>query len=160
MSVAVRPATAADLPAIAALARDAQAMHEAALPARYQPPDAAAPAIAGDLARVLTAPAALLLVAGRAVAASVGYPHVEEQRAPASAYARASAALHLEAMAVDPAGRSRGVGRALLAAARAEAKARGLARITLDVYAFNARARAFYAREGFAPVRERMEGEV
>jgi ribosomal protein S18 acetylase RimI-like enzyme len=30
--------------------------------------------------------------------------------------------------------------------------------VTLDVYAFNERARAFYEREGFAPLRARLAG--
>ena len=153
----MRAAAAADLPAVAALACEAQALHEAALPALYQPPEAAAAAIAADLARVRETPGARLLVA-EADGAVVGYAHVEEQRAPASPYARASAALHLVAMVVDPARRSRGVGRALLGAVRGEARARGLDRVTLDVYAFNERARAFYEREGFAPLRARLAG--
>jgi GNAT superfamily N-acetyltransferase len=148
--VLVRAAAAADLPAVAALACEAQALHEAALPALYQPPEAAAAAIAADLARVRETPGARLLVA-EADGAVVGYAHVEEQRAPASPYARASAALHVVAMVVDPARRSRGVGRALLGAVRGEARARGLDRVTLDVYAFNERGARVLRARGVRP---------
>lgn len=43
----------------------------------------------------------------------------------------------------------RGVGRALLGRAEEWARARGLARVTLETGAGNSRARAFYARQGY-----------
>jgi len=52
--------------------------------------------------------------------------------------------------------RGRGVGHALLAAVRAIAASRALDGVSLEVYAFNAAARAFYEREGFVGQRERM----
>ena len=48
------------------------------------------------------------------------------------------------------------MGHALLAALHDLAAARGLDGLSLEVYAFNAAARAFYAREGFVGQRERM----
>ncbi|MCG3043625.1 GNAT family N-acetyltransferase, partial [Streptomyces sp. S1A] len=53
-------------------------------------------------------------------------------------------------LAVDGAVRGRGVGRALLRAAMAEARRQGASRITLRVLGHNASARALYASEGFA----------
>jgi ribosomal protein S18 acetylase RimI-like enzyme len=51
--------------------------------------------------------------------------------------------------AVDPAHRRRGLGRALLDAAAAEARARGARRLTLRVLAHNEPARRLYERAGF-----------
>lgn len=52
-------------------------------------------------------------------------------------------------LAVAEAGEGRGIGRALMAAAEAWAKDRGMRHLALYVFAQNSRARAFYARLGF-----------
>ncbi|MFP8885076.1 MULTISPECIES: GNAT family N-acetyltransferase [Streptomyces] len=56
----------------------------------------------------------------------------------------------IQGLAVDGTARGRGVGRALLRAAMAEARRQGASRITLRVLGHNAPARALYASEGFA----------
>lgn len=56
----------------------------------------------------------------------------------------------IQGLAVDGTVRGRGVGRALLRAAMAEARRQGASRITLRVLGHNAPARALYASEGFA----------
>ncbi len=151
----VRPATAADAAAVAAIAREVHALHAAALPHVFQPP---APSVAtpDEMAALLGRPDTLLLVATEADTI-VGYAHAEVQAAPATPIKRAAALLHVHAMGVAGAHRGRGVGHALLAAIRAAATARGCEGVSLEVYAFNAAARAFYEREGFVGVRERME---
>lgn len=151
----VRSATASDAAAVAAIAREVHALHAAALPHVFQPP---APSVAtpDEMAALLGRPDTLLLVATESDAI-VGYAHAESQVAPATPIKRAAALLHVQAMGVSAAHRGRGVGHALLAAIRAAAAARGCDGVSLEVYAFNAAARAFYEREGFAGVRERME---
>jgi ribosomal protein S18 acetylase RimI-like enzyme len=57
--------------------------------------------------------------------------------------------LNVHDLAVVPAFRGRGVGRALLAAAEARARSRGCAKLTLEVREDNARARALYEAHGF-----------
>jgi [ribosomal protein S18]-alanine N-acetyltransferase len=59
---------------------------------------------------------------------------------------------HLMNVAVDPARARRGVARRLLAALFADAAARGVAHLTLEVRVTNDAARALYRRFGFAPV--------
>lgn len=153
----VRPATPFDAPVLAALAREAHAYHAAQLPGVFQPADAVV-LTADEAAANLRAPNAVWLVADAPDAAGgrvvVGYLHAEAQRVPASPYKRAAARLHVHGMGVTAAARGQGVGRALLAAVRAEAVSLGLAEVTLEVYAFNAAARALYATEGFTPMRE------
>lgn len=58
---------------------------------------------------------------------------------------------HVEVLAVETATRRRGVGQALMAAAEEWARGRGYRRITLNVFARNDRARAFYDRLGYEP---------
>jgi ribosomal protein S18 acetylase RimI-like enzyme len=62
---------------------------------------------------------------------------------------------HLVSMWVDPAQRGSGTADALVRAACAGAAEDGAARLTLWVVEANARARAFYARAGFADTGER-----
>ena len=56
---------------------------------------------------------------------------------------------HLEAIATDRRAEGLGIGKALLAAAEAGAKAHGARTMTLHVFAVNRRARAIYERAGY-----------
>ena len=58
--------------------------------------------------------------------------------------------LNIHDLAVMPEWRSRGLGRALLAAAEERARDRGCCRLTLEVLEKNDRARALYSRFGFS----------
>ena len=149
----VRPATPADDAAIAAIALEAHAVHADALPHVFQPvsPSVMTPT---DVAALRDAADRIVLVAERD-GAVLGYAHAEVQHAPANAFKRASATLHVHAMATAERARRTGVGSALLRAVREEATRRGLDGVSLEVYAFNERARAFYEREGYAVQRER-----
>jgi ribosomal protein S18 acetylase RimI-like enzyme len=57
--------------------------------------------------------------------------------------------LTVNGVAVDPARQGRGIGRALIDAAIAEARARGARRLTLRVFSPNERARRLYESAGF-----------
>lgn len=59
--------------------------------------------------------------------------------------------LFVENVAVDPAWKGRGLGRRMMAWLEAEGRRRGCAKITLDAYASNSAARAFYERLGYDP---------
>ncbi len=65
---------------------------------------------------------------------------------------RARALLNIHDLAVIPGHRGRGVGRALLAAAEARARARDCCKLTLEVQDDNAPARLLYERFGFRDV--------
>ena len=58
---------------------------------------------------------------------------------------------HVSVIATSEAAEGTGVGRALMSHAEAWARGRGLALLTLNVFAGNARARRFYERGGFIP---------
>ena len=150
----VRPAAPADAAAVAAIAQETHALHAAALPEIFQPPPSTVLTPA-DVERLTAQAGHVWLVAVRD-GRVVGYAHAEVQETPATAYKHASAELYLHAMGVTAAHRGGGVGHALLGAVRDAAAARALGGVTLDVYAFNGGARAFYEREGFVPLRERL----
>lgn len=57
--------------------------------------------------------------------------------------------LQIQGFAVDPGVQGRGVGRALLEAAAAQARARGARKLSLRVLGWNATARRLYERTGF-----------
>jgi ribosomal protein S18 acetylase RimI-like enzyme len=67
-------------------------------------------------------------------------------------------ALYIDALATDPELRRRGAARALLDEAERDARARGLAAVTLDTTLDNDAARALYASAGFDEVAYRAAG--
>jgi len=68
---------------------------------------------------------------------------------PASRFASSGHVLCINGIAVDPARQGRGIGRALIDAAVAEARRRGARRLTLRVFSPNERARRLYESAGF-----------
>lgn len=72
-------------------------------------------------------------------------------------YTYATSALTIDEMSVSPEHRNSGYGEALMDAAFDLARSLGIRRVTLNVWAFNERAIAFYKRRGFAPRDIRME---
>jgi GNAT superfamily N-acetyltransferase len=156
--IEVRLAETTDAAVIAALAQEVHALHATALPAVFQPPTATVVSPA-DIRRLTTQREHVLLVA-LVAGEVVGYAHAEVQELPVTPYKRASALLHLHAMGVTAAHRGHGVGRALLTAVRDAAAARGLTGVSLDVYAFNTAGRAFYEREGFVVLHERLVSQI
>jgi ribosomal protein S18 acetylase RimI-like enzyme len=148
----VRPFEPADAGTVAALIGEAHEFHASALPDTFQDSHDAV-FTPEEVAELSTAPDQLWLAAVLDDVV-VGYLQAEVQRTPANRVKRASARLHVHQMGVTARARGRGIGRALLERARAEAVRRGLSEVSLEVYAFNAAARAFYEREGFTSVRE------
>jgi ribosomal protein S18 acetylase RimI-like enzyme len=156
--ITVRPAEPGDAPAIAGLAAAVHALHATALPEVFQPASAA-PMTPGDVVGLIERAGPLFVVA-HVAGTFAGYARAELLDEPATALKRAARVLHLHEMGVAPACRRHGVGRALLRAVRELAPAHGAQGVSLDVYAFNVEARAFYAREGFVSFRERLVARV
>jgi len=139
----IRPATPDDAPAIVAL-----------LPrlAAFDVPNDRAPEELwhGDRALVLAWAAGGrddvdVAVATTADAAIVGVAVIGERKELLSGTPSA----HLEILAVHASAEGSGTGSALLDEAERLARARGLASMSLHVFAANARARALYERRGF-----------
>lgn len=154
--MSVRRATAADAALIVRLNAPVQAVHVAAVPGLFKaagalPLEAAQKIIAGASNHVFIAD-----VGGEAA----GYAYAEVRREPETPLTFERTTLYLHHISVEPKFRRHGVGHALIEAVRGEAKAAGIALLTLAVWHFNEPARAFFAREGFSVFHERMESRA
>lgn len=150
----VRAARAADLPTLARLNETVQGLHAAAHPALFKiEPDAAA--IQGWFADFRAKPGAYLLL-GEEAGEPVGYIAGEVIRYPENPFRHAFALGLVDQLAVVAGRRRRGHGERLLAALLAIFRAEGAGRVELSVWAFNADARRFYERQGFAAFNCRM----
>lgn len=131
--VAVRPAIETDLPVLAAL--------EAAAFTAPGSPAWSRDLLAGELAQ----PTALVLVAVAENSRPIGY----------AAFRHVGPESELLRVAVAPAARNRGVGRALVEDGLARLRERGVATCFLEVRPANAPALALYARLGFCTIDRR-----
>ena len=150
----VRQATPEDAPTISVLNADVQAVHANALPWLFKsptaetfPPDAAA--------EILALPSAIVLLAFMG-AQPAGYAYAEVRRRAETGLTRSYESVYLHHLSVRPVLRGRGIGSALLVALRSAAAEQNIARLELDVWAFNEPARKFFARHGFVVYNERM----
>jgi diamine N-acetyltransferase len=149
----VRPARSEDVPALARINAEVQALHLAAVPARYR--DASTAELEAWFAAALGAGDRAILVAddGGGVA---GYVVVRRDDRGGDVFAHARRVAHVDQLGVRADGRRRGVGRLLMAAAEDAGRRWGCAAVTLDVQAFNEDATRFYRSIGYAPVATRM----
>jgi ribosomal protein S18 acetylase RimI-like enzyme len=154
MPVTVRRATSADAGLLSSLNAEVQAIHASALPTWFKPPGPPAfpPGLVDD-------PNNLVFVA-EVGAEPAGYVYASVSRHAETPWRFASEMIYLHQIGVRAAHRRQGVGAALITAVRAEAASRNVALLGLDVWSFNADARAFFQRQGFAPYQERLWGRV
>lgn len=155
-AVNVRRATPRDAADIVRLALEVQAVHVAGQPDTFKPGGGET---AETVASRMGDPGQLFWVATVAEQA-IGYAHARVIDEPESPWKYAARTLVLDQMGVSATHRSRGVGRALWNAVREAATSERVERIILNVWAFNADARRFYERLGFAPLHYRMTLEL
>jgi len=147
----LRPATPADIPALARLGRESFVAKFGRL---YRPEDLAAfleathseRAVAAELAN----PERLYRLAEQD-GALVGYCKLG-LACPWPRYARGRHAIEIKQLYTAPGLSGRGLGAALMDWALAEARARGADEVQLSVWSQNLGAQRFYARYGFAKV--------
>ncbi len=150
----VRFATDADIARVNELRRQVNDLHVQCRPDMFKPGfDAQLQAQAVTL---LHSDDHAILVAERD-GAIYGMACVDYVDRPETAYSRARRYCHVQELAVDAAHRRQGVARELFEFMRADARARGFARMELDVWSFNAGAVEFYEAMGFAAYRQLME---
>ena len=158
MPITVRRATAGDAELLSSLNAEIQAIHAAALPSWFKPPGPQTfpPAAAAAL---VDNPNNLLFVAEDG-AEPVGFVYAGVTRHAETPWRYASETIYIHQIGVRTAQRRRGVGAALIGAVRSEAASRNIASLALDVWSFNADAKAFFQRHGFAPYNERLWSSV
>jgi len=154
MEIVVRRAISEDAELLSSLNAEVQALHAKALPSWFKPPapQSFPPAAATGL---LANPNNLLFVAEFGTTPA-GYAHAEVIRQPETPWRYAYERIYVHQLGVRASHRRQGVGTALLAAVRSEAKRLGIPHLALDVWSFNADARAFFQRQGFDPYNERL----
>lgn len=149
----LRRATLDDAPTLTRLRRWVHDLHVEAEPAVYVPADAAQ--IEVWVRARLAAPDVRAVVA-ELDGGPVGYVVTQDVRRAGTPSTAPRAFLLVDELAVAPAARRRGVGRALMDAAHALARESGLPRVELDVRCWNEAALGFYRALGYAPAHLRL----
>ena len=152
----VRRAVSGDVPDLVRLALEVQAVHVSGRPDLFKVGGVDSH---GVVAQRLGDSTQFYWVA-RTDGETVGYAYARVVDEPESPWRYAMRVLMLDQMSVDPHHRSRGIGSALWNAVRETAAAERVDRVMLNVWAFNAGARRFYERLGFASFHERMAFEL
>jgi diamine N-acetyltransferase len=154
MAAAMREATAADYPAIAALYHESDAFHAAGAPDIFRLPPA--PLLNSEtFAGWLADPQQALLVA-EVAGRVVGLAHVSIRDAspsPASVPARVA---YLHELVVQPGQRGAGVGALLMQEVERWSRDQGATVVELNVWDFPGSAVSFYERLGYATRARRM----
>jgi ribosomal protein S18 acetylase RimI-like enzyme len=152
--VTVRRAVGGDAHALAALNRAVHDMHLARRPDYFKATRAdEVTAWFRDRLDEPTTAAWIAEAEGRPVGYVLTFFHDRGE----NAFCRPRRWCEIDQIAVDSAWRRRGVGRALMAAALAEAETRGLRSVELFSWAFNTDAHAMFQRLGFEPRMLRFE---
>jgi len=154
MRMDIRRAADGDAEAIAALHAELQDLHALALPRLFKPhgPESFAP----ERVRALLHEAQVRVFLACEAAAPVGYVYAEVVRQSGTTQRHPLDHVYVHHLHVAPAFRQHGHGRRLLEAVAALAREEGIAAVSLDVWAFNAEAQAFFAAAGFAPLELRL----
>ena len=145
--VAVRAARPEDWLAVQSLLRELDELHAELVPAYFQP----ATRTELDWGRLLGDSTALALVAvdESAGGAAVGFLSLRLYDTPADPTMVPRRRGHVETLIVNTRQRRRGIGRRLLSAAGARARARGATEMILTTWVGNSEADAFYQRLGY-----------
>ena len=153
MPITVRRATPADAALLSSLNAEVQAIHAEALPRSFKPPGSQ------QFTPAVENPDNLIFVA-QLGAEPAGYVYASLARHAETPWRYAYETIYVHQIGVRAAHRRCGVGAALIGAVRAEAASRNVALLALDVWSFNADAKAFFRQQGFAPYQERLWSRV
>ena len=145
-SISVRRATPEDAADIARLNADVQRIHAAAHPDFFKPPSATTfpPA---HFVELMERPDTVMFVA-ESEGRIVGYLYGDVTPAMETSSTYAFPRFYIHHISVEPAHQGQGCGTALIEAAKAVARERGIPTLALSVWDFNHKAHAFFARQG------------
>lgn len=154
----IRPAKPSDLDAITELNRSVQLLHAQKMPRLFKYPS--------DDVHFTTwfqeefqNPLAFILVAGQE-GKVFGYLYAKEIQPSESSVMKSRRSIMLHHIAVNISCQRNGLGGMLMEGLIAEAKARGLSQIDLDVWEFNDPAKRFFSKYGFETHYRRMKSLV
>jgi GNAT superfamily N-acetyltransferase len=150
----IRRATASEAGVVAQLNREVQQLHAEALPHLFKPPSG--DAFPPDAFARLVGDEDTHILIGWVGETPIGYIYAEFVRRAENAFRHALELCCIQQISVEQVYQKRGYGEQLIGKVVELARARGIARIELDVWAFNQNARGFFARQGFAVFNERM----
>jgi ribosomal protein S18 acetylase RimI-like enzyme len=156
--VRVRPARAADLPAVARLAAELVRLHHRLDPPRFLLVEPIEDGYRWFLGKEIRRKGALVLVAEDDAGAILGYTYATLE--PRNWNDLLDACGKLNDVYVDPAARRRGVGRALVAETLATLRARGAPRVVLLSAWKNPEAHAFFESLGCRRTMLEMTAEL
>jgi ribosomal protein S18 acetylase RimI-like enzyme len=154
----VRRAGADDAERISALNAEIQQIHWQALPDLFKPAESGV--FPAEQVRELMEDADMYFWVAEEDGKAIGFCFATIQRREENTFRYAMDMLAVEAIGVSEGARSQGVGKQLMEAAVALARAQGIRRVMLDVWSFNTRAHRFYEEYGFRNCIERMWMEV
>lgn len=154
----IRIATNSDIESLRPLWRSVDDLHRTALPGSFQTPPDNWPS-AEILETLINGSDSAIYVAENKSAVA-GFVTLLLHRRTESPIRPARTFVEVDNMAVDPAHRRQGIGRALMAAAKDWAKAQGAQSMDLNVYAFNDPASRLYEESGFTPMLHRLTKEI
>jgi ribosomal protein S18 acetylase RimI-like enzyme len=155
VDIKIRPATMDDYEPLCRLYRQADQVHVDLLPEVLQA--FAGPARSREFVSQFVGQDDAACLVAEVDGEIVGMLTVKKAAAPPYPMFRPREHALVEILVVDEAHRHRGVGGALLDAAKQWARARGLKSLQTNVWAANTVAKRFYARHGFRTIAERIE---
>ena len=155
----LRPALAADAPALAGLWRQVDELHARLLPTYFRVASDGPTRPLSDLGRILASGTEALFVAEES-GVLLGFVHAQIYDTPAAPTMTPRRRAHVDDLIVDKSHRRRGVGRALMQAAEIWARDRGAAEVVLTLWRGNKSAEAFYAGVGYQPLSTVLHREI
>jgi len=150
----IRVASPANVDSIAGLNVDVQNVHAAALPHIFKAVNDGAFA-RSYIAECMSNPDSYFYIASLD-GEDIGYVYARVVHRPENAYRHAWDFVYIDQISVKPEHQSKGCGALLMQAVRDLAKQNGIDIIALNFWAFNDKARAFFAQQGFVTYNERV----
>jgi ribosomal protein S18 acetylase RimI-like enzyme len=150
--IAIRRAEPGDAALLSSLNREVQSVHAEALPELFKP---AGSGTFSEFADLIAEPMNAIFIA-EAESVPVGYVYAQITRHGETAWLYPLDLIHVHHIGVRESHRKAGVATRLLDALDELARAEGIGRVTLEVWAFNRAAREFFRRRGFELSIERL----
>jgi GNAT superfamily N-acetyltransferase len=155
--ISIRPAAPGDVPALALINLEVQALHVASRPDQFKPSQPSE--IEQWLANLLENTSAKLWVAEKD-GTLAGYVVVMPREKPENPFCPARKWWDVDQIGVRASDRRSGVGGALIQKVIAEARAQRIDELELNSWSFNQNAHAAFSRLGFVPKSVRFELRV